>query len=558
VFFLIIINNIFQNIKDNKNSWIFLTLLVVIISIIAYYRVLIQINIGVPYDTYDFLANAAEFAGKSIGYTDLRPPFLSFLTSLIFRFDRLNTIPIFYIDAVINILGAIGLYFLLKLRFNDLNSFLGSLLYFTFPILITYIGVGYPDLPSVSISIWALYFTVLAVKRDSKFFLVSFSLAILAFLTKFNQALIIFPMVFYILINWQNIKERRNMVLGMIISFLVIVPVLIFYSFKYGNPLYPFLDFYGVSSGPVSEFHFDYNPDILFYLKLLPLVIGNGASLIILTLIGGLFYTILRMFQGKISIPKLKIGFKEDTLKKISILILLIIFLTSLGSVSYLISITIFFFLLFGLFSLLKNKKNYDLDFLFLSWFGTFLIFISVFLVKDIRYFPMILPPLAYFLIRGLVEVENCIGLIKQRKLTFYLAPLLIVVMLLSTVFYLSTIPEGNENIKNLNKDMEDASQWLINYDHDYKSEVIYSDRWPISGWLLQTNVQKMPQFKDGKTYYNNLADYKPTEQDSEAANNFLVTNKAYYYFSLHDWTNLSDYVHIKKFGYITIYKRVS
>ena len=247
------ISEIDRYIKNNISFWGLFTILIIILIIIAFYRIIIQIDIGAPYDTYDFLANAAEFAGKSIGYTDVRPPFLSFLTAIVFWFDGLSTSPIFYVDAIIDIIGAIGLFFLLKLRFNDLNSFLGGLVYFTFPILLTYVGVGFPDLPSVSISILALYFTVLAVKRNSRFFLISFPLALLAFLTKYNQALIIFPMILYILINWRNIKIHKNIAWGLIISFLIITPLLIFYNFKYGSPLSPFLDFYGTSSGAVSD-----------------------------------------------------------------------------------------------------------------------------------------------------------------------------------------------------------------------------------------------------------------------------------------------------------------
>jgi hypothetical protein len=105
---------------------------------------------------------------------------------------------------------------------------------------------------------------------------------------------------------------------------------------------------------------------------------------------------------------------------------------------------------------------------------------------------------------------------------------------------------------------MEAASHWLMNYDPDYKSKIIYSDLWPHSGWFLQTNVQKMPQFKDNKAYYNNLMDYKPTEQDSIDANNFLVSNNAYYYFSIREWINLSNYTLIKKIGLVSIYRRSS
>ena len=75
------------------------------------------------------------------------------------------------------------------------------------------------------------------------------------------------------------------------------------------------------------------------------------------------------------------------------------------------------------------------------------------------------MPPFSYLLIRGLVLIENQIGLIKQRKLTFYLAPLLVIIIIISTSFYLPSILTANEGNNNLNIDMASASHWLINYD---------------------------------------------------------------------------------------------
>ncbi|MCE5213546.1 MAG: glycosyltransferase family 39 protein [Methanobacterium sp.] len=546
-----------NKLKNILHQWGLLFLLIIILVVVVYYRLKIQMNIGALYDTYDFLANAAEFAGKSIGYTDIRPPFLSLLTSIIFRFEGLSIAPIFYIEALIDIMGVIGLYFFLKLRFNNLNSFLGSLLYSTFPILLTYVGVGFADLSSISISIWALYCTVLAVKKDSKYFLVSFSLALLAFLTKFNLALIIFPLLFYILISWQKIKNRRNIIFGILIAFSITIPLLMFYSIKYGHPLAPFLDFYGTSSGSyVGESYFDYNPDPYFYVKLLPLLIGNGALLVIFTIIGGLILGYIKLLLGKSSLPTFKFNLKENYILKISLIVLFVAFLVSWGRVSYIFSELMFFFILLGLYKLLKNYKKIDLDFLFLSWFSTYLIFMSAYVIKDIRYILMILPSFTYFLIRFLEIAENQVGLIKNRKLTFYLAPLLVLVILVSTAFYLPTIQDGNVYYQTLNINMKEASDWLVSYDPDYKSKIIYSDIWPHSGWFLQMNIGKMPEFKGNEKHYLNIKNYTPTKDDSIAANNFLVENNVYYYFSIRKWINLDNYTPINKFGIVTIYKK--
>ena len=123
----------------------------------------------------------------------------------------------------------------------NLESFLGGLLYATFPIVIVIFGVGFSDLASVSFSIWAFYFTVLAVKKDSRFFYLAFPFAMFAFLTRYNSALLIFPIFLYIFINKDKINFK-NMIMGIIASILIIIPVFIFFYEKFGNMLYPFIN----------------------------------------------------------------------------------------------------------------------------------------------------------------------------------------------------------------------------------------------------------------------------------------------------------------------------
>ena len=120
--------------NKNKISIILLVLLTAIVTVITYYRILVQMEIGQISDSFDFLSNALVYAGQGMGYADLlRPPFFGFLISLIFRMGYISTNVVFFVDGLLFIFGVIGLYFLLKIRFTDLESFLGSLLYATFP-----------------------------------------------------------------------------------------------------------------------------------------------------------------------------------------------------------------------------------------------------------------------------------------------------------------------------------------------------------------------------------------------------------------------------------------
>ena len=85
----------FSDTIKNHSSAIYLLILTLIIGFITYNCFLIQTSIGPVWDTYDFMANAALMAGKSIGYFDLlRPPFLSFLTAIYFSVDGLACGPL--------------------------------------------------------------------------------------------------------------------------------------------------------------------------------------------------------------------------------------------------------------------------------------------------------------------------------------------------------------------------------------------------------------------------------------------------------------------------------
>ncbi|MFY9638675.1 MAG: hypothetical protein WAK14_07755, partial [Methanobacterium sp.] len=154
------LNNFF---KYHKLSIIYLLLLIIIVSFITYYRILVQIEMGPILDSVVFLANALTYAGQGTGYSNLLfPPFFSFIVSLFFRLGYVYSSTLFAVDGGFYVFGIIGLYLFLRIRFNELESFLGGLLYATFPIVIVILGLGLSDLASVSISIWALYFLVLS------------------------------------------------------------------------------------------------------------------------------------------------------------------------------------------------------------------------------------------------------------------------------------------------------------------------------------------------------------------------------------------------------------
>lgn len=554
---------------DSYSFYIFFILLALIVSVITYYRVLVQIGIGPTWDTYDFLSNALVFAGQGTGYADLvRPPFLSLLTSIFFRLGYISPTTIFAVDGAMFICGVMGFYLLLKQYFNNVESFLASLIFVSFPAVLSFVGLGLTDVPSISLLIWTVYFTVLAVKRNSKFFYLVFPFLMLAFLTRYAAALIIFPMLFYILINRGVLKKGfKDMVIGISLSFILLLPFLVLFYLSFGNPLYSFSNFYGSSSvsSSVSPENFAYHPNLLFFVVGLPFYIGRvGFATILLILLGVFIYTFRKIRENRLMIKnplkgRLKV---ENTITKINLglfIILTILFLVTFGKISYMFTEVLFLAMSLLGYWLLKNfnVKNMDFHFLFLTWFMAFFIFHSVYVMKTDRYFLTMAPAVAYFLVLGLSGISNKLNYkIKDKDILFFVfAVFLIAMMLMSIGYELDEVAKINLDDKNTGDTVEAASYWLVNYDPAYKNRNIYSDYWPYSAWYLKTHVGMVPIFKDNQTFYCGVKDYSFNANDNQAFNNYLDSNNVYYYFSVRSSLNLTHYKPIKQFGDVVIYE---
>ena len=550
--------------KKYKFSLFFLVLLIIIVSTITYFRIRVQMDMGPISDSFDFLSNALVYAGQGMGYSDLlRPPFFGFLISLIFRVGYISTDVVFYMDGFLFILGVIGLYFLLKIRFNDLESFVGALLYATFPIVVTTLGVGFSDLASVSFTIWAILFTVMAVKKDSKYFYISFPLLMISFLTRYNNALLVFPVFLYLLINKDKINFKQ-VISSVGVSILIIVPVFIFFYQQFGSIIYPFINF-GSSSAAItgSAETFAYNPNIFYFIQYFPSLVGfQGTFVILIILFGGIILGMYKLLKkGGLSFGAIKSALNNRLcqIKTVIFFIFLIIFLGTFGKLFYMISEVLFFIIAYLTYDLTKNLniKHLNLHLLFFAWFMAFFIFNSIFVMKDLRYFVMMAPPVAYFMILGLSEIFRRVPLkFKNHNIVFpTIAVLLTIFMLLTTASHIPEILQTNNDKLIINNELKESSQWFMTYDPNYKNQNIYSDLGPNYSWYLQTNVKTVPVFKDNQTFVN-VKNETFNQADSDQYNNFLITNNVDYYLCLRDGLNLHSYTVIKQIDDVKIYKR--
>ena len=81
-----------------------------------------------------------------------------------------------------------------------------------------------------------------------------------------------------------------------------------------------------------------------------------------------------------------------------------------------------------------RNIKDLDLHLLFFAWFMAFFIFHSIFAIKVDRYFILMAPPVAYFLILALNYISNKLEFkIKNSNVTpLIISTILTIVLLLS------------------------------------------------------------------------------------------------------------------------------
>jgi len=287
---------------------------------------------------------------------------------------------------------------------------------------------------------------------------------------------------------------------------------------------------------------------------------GKNAILIIFSIfLSLLFYAYKKMDNIR--------AFSLDTLikngnrtKLIIILVLTTILIATFGKLHYIWSEVILFAILY-LMHQVSSEWGWDcnLDLLFLSWFATFFIFHSAYVTKDHRYFVYMIPPIIYFLVRGLsFSMEMFRYNFKNKNLTLYaFSAILVILMILFTFSQFNYIEKTNMGNKLFNEEVRDASNWLKNYDPDYKSKVIYADYWAMFAWHLKMDVGKMPTFRNNQTILLGAKDANLTAEDKMSYDQELNKINPDYYFFTWGKLNFTNYQAIHRVGSITIYKRV-
>jgi 4-amino-4-deoxy-L-arabinose transferase-like glycosyltransferase len=587
--------------NETKLSFLLLLLFVSVITILLIWINTSQEILGRSYrDVYFYLIEALRFSGHYIGgyeYVSYLSPLIPFLTSLLFRLGMVSEVSIFIVTGIFYIFGVLGFYSLLKMRFNNLMSLLGAIIYAGLSVNLLWVANGTLDIPSVSLTILSLYFFILGVEKNQGYFYLAFPLAILGFFAKYTAGLAIPLMILYLLSKpniIHNIKKYiKNGIGGLIAAGLTAIPFLA--NFYINNIPLGFVNQAGHIASTTTTVP-EINNNLFYYFIYIAKFIYNPKHLlsyfvIILTIIGLLIglYKAIKLLKNsydnfnKFNNAKMKIINKSISNKLVYVLFVLnivvvaISFLTA-SKISFIYSELIFFISIFT-FSYLTNKiiniysnntkKYFSFDLLMFAWFFSYLIFFSAHLTKVDRYFTTMAPGFVFLgtlAINFILNSFDSLDSIKSKVISKTnkdskfntsnasnmshthitntrksidsiktIIPIAIIIIFIISSFGFLTIDKHDPLVG----DEREVVEWLKIHDSNYNDAVIWAERGPVFTWYFQKEV-----------FYVNWV-FSPDELSS-----MMIANNTTYFIAVNK-TEIPGYYPVKVTENAIVYQRI-
>lgn len=589
------LKTIMSNFNLNKKDSIYLICIFILSFSIFIVKFLYFDKIGIPNsDGLIYLCDALYFAG--INYNNIGglnfiycSPTICFLTSIFFRLNYMNPNALIIVTGIFEILGNIGLYILLKNRFNRILSFVGTIFYLSSALVVHNSSFGMLDNPAVAVSIWILVFAIISVDKNPKYYLITLPLFIIGIFTRPTVGFVL-PIIIiyfsnkhdlikqfdYLIYDRKKLKsniktflktaEFKYIVISSIISLILVLIVTTIIYCTYGISYNLFSNVNGVINSPQTNSTIEtfYNTNTLYYIELIPqYIIFRAFKLKCIVIIAVLIGFIVK-FKNYIKSREQTINknyYSTDTFEKnlIAIAVILILFSLSIYKIEFLISeigLTIIFLIISSIMMKFPQRKS-GLTISMIAWMALYLTFISYLPIKVDRYFIPILVPISFLLTYSLDSLCNFIKeklkdykLKKINKTTIINIALIIFAVLLVMNAYLNieysishtthkTYNNFHKNTYNgAYRDYENVAEYLMNYDPDYIHKNISTDRHKrFHDWFLNMNTTR---------YYIDIYEYdKYHELDSTKSDYLILDQKI----------DFENYTHIYKKGRCNLYK---
>lgn len=522
------------NLEKKDRAYLLVVLLFSIYTIYKMIEFYMHCGIYDP-DKAIYLIDALKFAGLDyynicLSSDIFYSPVICFLTSILFRLGLVDKLAIFLVTGIFGVICEVGLYVFFRQRFNQILSLTGVIIFGSLSVILVNIGSGGIDLPSIGVSVWIIIFTVLAVEKDPKYFLVIFPLLVIGFFIRYTVGFI-FPviLIYYILsknicgniiclaykndilkdklINFVHSDEFKYISISIFLGLLFAI-IICWYIVNNGGEL----TFIQQSSNTFNGFQpdkswVDYNQSRLYYLKNLNAILFEESRLLDSTLsfslISILFLGILLKIKNNF-INFYKNYMNNDSInlvfKIIFVLSLLGIFLGFIVLKNHMFSnICVMVNVICAYYIIDDCRFNTKFTLLNVSWLLITFIFASLYAVKVFRYFIPIVIPFVYFIILGLEEILIDLVNLKNHfdgkkqiysvKSKINILPIILIALLLfsSIIFVEDTIYDIRGDV---GLGLVDVTDYIITHDPDYHSKEILSNEhlFTIAKWYLKVN----------------------------------------------------------------------
>ena len=521
---------LFKSISDDlnisRNDFFYLFILTVFSILITYTLINFNQVLGIYCsDVFIYLSNSLVFAGydSSVIYLYLSPV-ICILTAILFKLGVLSEISLYIVTGIFCIFANIGIYVLLKNKFSSLVSLCGAFLFGSFSLSLLWWANGTLDVPAVALSIWTIIFTILAVDKDSKYYMIAIPLFVLAVFTRYT-ALFLLPLILLhylskhdfftnldlLIVNRQEFSKKlksyikseefRNILKSCAIAFVLVV---LFSAtiLAYGSSLSFLTQSSTFASGSKGEVIDNaYTTDTLFYLHDFPnflysdyvnfdnvIPVLNGSNPMSFFLIGLFAIGILLFVYKLINVKKKELS-KHRHLVGILFVALLAISILCF-KINSIITISIILIDLVILFSFFRkigiDREIYSTDILMLAWVLVYFIFFTFLNIKVNRYIITVFPAFIYFVIYALNEILDLSKKFKffefKKQNLLNIIPIILIIFCIFSAFAFTSTVHYNEDF-NKNKVIAD---YLTEYDSDYMSKDVAVFHQRSYNWFLK------------------------------------------------------------------------
>lgn len=504
-----------KDLNLKKRDLQFLSAILIFSIILNIYYITFNLKLGVYCsDVFVYLLNALYFTGTNINSTQTiyLSPVICFLTSLLFDVGIKDHTAILIVTAVFAVIGNIGLYILFKTRFSEILSLCGVILYATFAINLTWLSNGSIDIPAVSITIWIVLLTVIAIQNNARYYQALFPLFVIGFFTRYTVVLIIPVLVlYYLYYNGFKIERSdlkyilRGLAFGLITAAIILIPIL-----SMGN------GYFGVESqitggmlgSKGSATDLAYNTDAGYYLvnfinfiSATKIIFANRTPVLQSPSILSYIVFALLGAGALLFVSKRKLELRD----KMVPLAILLISLLSFNHVSSFVTILLVFFALL----LLGKESESRTGLTMLSWMLVYFIFLSYYNIKVNRYIIPATVPFIYLLLAGTELIQEKI------KINNNIIPIMLIILFLIQGFTLCSAFEDTDQFIA----PEEMSDYIIHEIPDYADKNIGVYNMRHFNWYLGENITGIESDNTTKIENANITYYISDIEKSDLEN---------------------------------------